>query len=94
MAVPGCAARRPPVTALPRAFPFATSLETNRPQSTTAASVQGVSPLTPIPSPLPGARGAIAPSATQKTRNPPLAPVKRGRGVGGEGPLPLDPLPT
>jgi hypothetical protein len=43
-------------------------------------------PLTPIPSPLPGARGAMRDShCSLKTQSPPLAPVKRGRGVGGEG---------
>jgi len=43
-------------------------------------------PLTPDPSPLPGARGAMCVfQCDSKTQNPPLAPVKRGRGVRGEG---------
>ena len=49
------------------------------------------SPLTPDPSPLPGARGAMCDfHCSLKTQIPPLAPVKRGRGVGGEGASPLN----
>ena len=53
------------------------------------------SPLTPDPSPLPGARGVRCDfHCSLKTQIPPLAPVKRGRGVGGEGAISPEPCPS
>ena len=48
-------------------------------QRAVAACSRGAFPLTPVPSPLPGARGAGAIYTATKTQNPTLATV-RGRG--------------
>jgi len=70
-----------------RVHPWLKKHPTSAPVRGSAQQLPGVlSPLTPGPSPLPGARGAMRDSrCSSKTQIPPLAPVKRGRGVGGEG---------
>jgi hypothetical protein len=55
-----------------------------------AACLSCVSPLTPAPSPLPGARGARAPLTPPNPHQSPLSPS--GRGVGVRGQSPFQPL--
>jgi hypothetical protein len=65
-AVPGCAAWMPPVHFRLFAFPFAFSREANRVEGNAVARGGCLLPLTPGPSPLPGARGAVTLSRHRK----------------------------